>query len=732
MSFFKHAQSLASNGFYVFPLIEGKKLPLIKSFTESAVNDSSKVKRFWYDSVLGYEHYHNIGIATSKYKENIGLLVVDVDNKKGKKGHDSLLKLELDGFEFPTTLTQTTPTGGQHLIYKVKDPVKQGVDVLGVGLDIRSRGGYIVGAGSLINGKAYTIDTSDVVWAPQWIIDKCGETTEKRIIETPTHIDQKSTIKRAIHYLKNDAEYAVEGAGGDDTTFKVAARLKDYGVNVDNCLDVMLEHWNEKCQPPWNAPDLEKKIQNAYRHGQNSIGCDSPQSVFDAVKKKESPISILNKEFSFIVMGGKSTIMRHNAIGTVDYMGVQAFHDLKKADTIQTGGGKFMQLSEAWMRSPNRATYDRIELLPLQKTPANVYNLWRGFSCEPIKVDQKPTNEMIEGVELFKEHAFENICDADERLYQWLMGYFAHIIQRPWEKPLTALVFKGQKGVGKNVLMEIIGNLLGSHCLLTSDKRYIIGNFNSHLANLIIMILDEAFWSGDKQAEGKLKDMITGQYHLIEQKGREMFRITNLIRIMILGNEGWLVPAGTDERRFGVFNVGSKRRNDEIFFIRMKELMNQKGANRFLLRYLMDFDLSSVNVNRAPATIGLLEQKLETLNPLHTWIYSSLQEGSFPQLFSDTDWPKEVGKDQFRLAFLAHAKERNIRGWLPGLTVFGRDLLDAMPSIKTRRKGRDANRERVYVFPDLEEARKNFDIFIGHEIKWQDPETNVIDINKAR
>src|SRR6185312_15948020 len=101
-----------------------------------------------------------------------------IDNKvnsKGEKinGAEELLRLEINGFLFPPTLEQTTPTGGKHLIYRVKEPVRQGVNVLGKGLDIRAFGGYIVGAGSTIRGLEYTINDHEIADAPEWLVSRC-------------------------------------------------------------------------------------------------------------------------------------------------------------------------------------------------------------------------------------------------------------------------------------------------------------------------------------------------------------------------------------------------------------------------------------------------------------------------------------------------------------------------------------------------------------------------------
>src|SRR3990167_1883365 len=147
-----HALTLAAAGFYVFPIVAGKKAPpAVQNWQDFALRDPAVIKSWWQNNP-----HDNIGIFTGKFATNVSdttwredaLLVVDVDVKGDKHGDTELLRLELDGWDLPDTCTHFTPTGGRHLLYRVRAPVRQGTNVLGNGLDIRSKGGYIVAPGS--------------------------------------------------------------------------------------------------------------------------------------------------------------------------------------------------------------------------------------------------------------------------------------------------------------------------------------------------------------------------------------------------------------------------------------------------------------------------------------------------------------------------------------------------------------------------------------------------------
>ncbi len=151
----QHALNLAEMGFYVFPLKENSKLPAIKKFPVRATRNKNKIIDFWTCNITGDELNYNIGISTSDFGDGKALLVIDIDNKNGKNGSASLTKFEKENGELDTTLASMTPTGGFHLMYVVDEAITQGVNILGDGVDTRSKGGYIVAPGSELDIGKY-------------------------------------------------------------------------------------------------------------------------------------------------------------------------------------------------------------------------------------------------------------------------------------------------------------------------------------------------------------------------------------------------------------------------------------------------------------------------------------------------------------------------------------------------------------------------------------------------
>ena len=273
--------------------------------------------------------------------------------------------------------------------------------------------------------------------------------------------------------------------------------------------------------------------------------------------------------------------------------------------------------------------------------------------------------------------------------------------------------------MGKNAAVEHIGALLGHHFMLVADRRYLVGNFNSHLEHCLFLTLDEAFWSGDKQTEGILKNLVTGRKHIIEHKGKEPYAIANLTRVAILGNEEWLVPATHDERRFAVFDVGEARRQDRVFFRALQEGLNAGGYAR-LLGYLKSHIIDT-DVNAAPDTEALADQKHASLDFFHQWWLACITEGRIQGSDFHGDWPATVVCETLRNAFRRYTRERaNKISRLPDDLAFGRLLKRVCPTIvKARGRLQDGSQPWAYKVPQLGECRALWDKFIGHGMAWE-------------
>lgn len=718
------AQWFVSQGFWIFPLHPSTKAGQISgSWPELLTNQPDKVNWWW----LRNPDY-NIGIATEKFGKDgkESLLVIDVDCKGSTDGRPIADNLIAEGVLEGSTFRQNTPSGGAHFVYRREGHLRARYKAFGPGIDVLSGRRYFLGAGSTLPGGTYTYVGGDLLCVPPRLTEECAgsnvtisESKESQI--SSELIDLSAAKERAKKIIETQLIGVSSEGSRNSTLYLMANRLKDTGLSLSNAFPFVKEYNLKRCQPPLGDEEVLCVVEKAFKHGQNEPGINAPENIFkdEPINPPTlDPISELNKEYAFVTSGGGHHIIHETKDESgnffLDHLQTDSFHARFAHRTISyQRNNKIVeeQITKLWFKAASRRSYEKLVFKPGLSVDSRFYNLWRGFSYEPAESQEHPA------VSQFLEHLQANICQNDHELMRWVLGYFAHLIQKPWEKVRTALVFKGRKGTGKNALVDCVGALLGQHYDVVADKRYLLGNFNSHLENCLLIVLDEAFWSGDHSANGVLKHLITGNHHKIERKGQESYRIENITRTVIIGNEDWIVPASEEERRYCVLKVGEGRIKDTKFFTSMRKGMEQ-GGYRHLIKYLLDYDLSGLSFDEAPDTEGLHDQKLEGLTPIAAWWYDSLKEGKLIQ-GSWPFWPETASKESVYEAYSLQHKHRQL-GRLPTANKVTYSMRKFCPSLGVI-KHRAISGEQTYLwaFPSLDVARKEWEKFINHKEDWE-------------
>lgn len=263
----------AARGFRVFPLVENDKVPLWEGWQTAATSDAPTIQSWFIDPVSGWSRPLNYGVVGD------GLVIVDLDVKDGRDGIAHYLDLGLD-FD---TLTVRTPSNGYHL-YFAGPPTANTVGKIAAGIDTRGPQGYVVGPGSIVDGRPYTVEIDQsVVPVPPQILQRLEAPRERGAGPALTaDLDTPAAMAAAVYYLGLAAP-AVEGMGGDTHTYHVCCEVRDRGISEGLALQLLLEHWNERCSPPWDGEALKAKVENAFLYGQNSAGQKSPEVYFGGV-----------------------------------------------------------------------------------------------------------------------------------------------------------------------------------------------------------------------------------------------------------------------------------------------------------------------------------------------------------------------------------------------------------------------------------------------------------------
>jgi hypothetical protein len=272
-----HALAWARHGHAVFPLWwpvthagqtvcacgrlcgrQGAKHPhgkLAPHGVHDATRDPKVIKR-WFGLAAPDA---NLAVCTDR------LVVIDVDPRHG--GDESLRALEREHGELPLTWRALTGGGGEHIIFACPDGAAIANVVaenmqnppLGPGIDIRARGGYIVGVPSRhISGGVYTWSVdhhpADVPLAPApvWLIERLtarrtARSTDAPVGPIPSNIWAQLTRQPISEYR-------------DAAAAKIAGHLFRHWCDYQLVLG-LLHAWNSAwCKPPLGYHELTRII----------------------------------------------------------------------------------------------------------------------------------------------------------------------------------------------------------------------------------------------------------------------------------------------------------------------------------------------------------------------------------------------------------------------------------------------------------------------------------------
>ena len=280
------AQALAwsRRGFRVFPIEFGTKKPRIERYLLEATCDAAQIVVWWSKWPDA-----NIGVALGQ-----GVFVLDVDVKEGKPG---LLSLAALGVKLDCTLCVRTPSGGYHLYFRSTEDYSN--KAVKPGLDCKSAGGQVLAPPSYFNGGFYEV-LHDVPLSPApaaltACLTAAGDARPARQLVA---LDEPENVAAATLWLRYTAEPAVQGYNGNDRLYKTTAELvRDRAISPDLARQLLLEHWNPRCSPPWldaEMKDFDKTFNSAVQGGKHDIGGKTQAGLFgDAVVAIPPPAGLM-------------------------------------------------------------------------------------------------------------------------------------------------------------------------------------------------------------------------------------------------------------------------------------------------------------------------------------------------------------------------------------------------------------------------------------------------------
>jgi hypothetical protein len=213
-----------------------------------------------------------------------------------------------------------------------------------------------------------------------------------------------------------------------------------------------------------------------------------------------------------------------------------------------------------WNKDPERRIIDSLVYKKPEDLKPNEATLFSGFTYQKLEPCENP-----EAVAQFQD-LLRAVSGDNEEAYTYTLKWFAKMIQDPFNKPGTALIFMNKtQGTGKDTICLWMKKILGNHVAHYNDEAAFWSPYDTLKEGAIMVYLEEVGSGATKANSAQLKAKLTSDTCSVNPKGVKAYAIPNMTCMVMTTNLTDPVRVeGTDRRFF--LNYGSDRLRGNVAF----------------------------------------------------------------------------------------------------------------------------------------------------------------------
>jgi P4 family phage/plasmid primase-like protien len=541
------AKELIAKGVPVFPC-KVNKAPLVQGGFKAASLDPMQIESWaqqWPNAL--------VGVPTGARS---GFFVLDIDRKKDKDGFKTLVE---NGWELPETRTHTTKSGGAHCLFKyqVDLGLKNSVEKLGYGLDIRTDGGYIIWWPAL----GQSVKNADILEdVPPWLI----KALQVQVTNAPV--------------VTGFSEAVAEGRR-NESMFLLAASLRGKGLSEKSIEAALLDVNQRKCQPPLAVSEIKTIVKSVSKYPEGPINgqtrdltelgnagrlLDLYSDTVRYIPGIKSWLIWQNDCWQWDTDGAKVCSLAGELHWQIYAEGQQApDFDLRKAINRWAVNSQSRKIIDNSTHLLSRNDHIR---LPLSRIDSSLFLV--GLAGSKLVIDLKsgevrsaePSDLITKslGVDLLGDSSqalrwkafLSQIFNDDSDLIGWLQRWCGYLLTGSTQEQILLFCF-GLGCNGKSVFAETLRSILGDYartlnaeCLCDTNRQ--AGSANPELFSLIgaRLALTSETEDGAALAESLIKTITGGDTVTTRPLYGSPVNFLPAFKLMMLGNHKPIVRGG--------------------------------------------------------------------------------------------------------------------------------------------------------------------------------------------
>ncbi len=261
-----------------------------------------------------------------------------------------------------------------------------------------------------------------------------------------------------------------------------------------------------------------------------------------------------------------------------------------------------------WIQRRYIRKYEAMDFYPPPLIcPKKYYNMWCDFPI--LKTPFNPSINfqiILDHINLMSGYGDEQLDDKDnviqsaednkKELYEYILNWISHILQKPARKTEVMLVFKGKQGAGKSTIAEnILPAMIGeSKAFITGRVDKAFGKF-SNLTGKLLVVLNEAKGKETHDLAEIIKDSVTCKTAQLEKKSIDIVDVKDYCNYIFTTNGFNSVKVEEGDRRFLPIACSNAMCRNKQYFNELYGACENPEVMRAFYEFCMARDISNFN-----------------------------------------------------------------------------------------------------------------------------------------
>ena len=286
--------------------------------------------------------------------------------------------------------------------------------------------------------------------------------------------------------------------------------------------------------------------------------------------------------------------------------------------------GKEKSFMGRWVGDPNKRSLSKYEYNPPPViTPSYNFNAWNGWAIDHIVYQKADTSRIYNHIKFMS-----GLSNTDE-VYEYLLNWFAWVVQFPALKTMVCLIFYGKQRSGKSCIAENLLNIImGKRKIMVTGSVDAVFGKHSDVGNKHLVVLNEANGKDTKNIHEVIKDAISREEVVINPKGIDAYESTDYVNYIMTTNNISAVDVPSDDSRFMPIAVNNCLIGNIDYFKELRADMDNIDVMGSFYDDLMKRDLTGWNAcTYRPMTDlkrDMVELSISPYQEFINWLYIDL------------------------------------------------------------------------------------------------------------